>query len=162
MMKASEIERLIALDGKCGYNEANKAEFSRLSMKLLRELAKELGFGKGQCDIRYNAAGIACSGDATLHGDTLYININADSGMGILGRTCKGRKDYTGGTNQWFRLDADAGFEVLLAWAKGIKAAGDIMARERDAAMRLSKGLPPETTAALGAMFAGERKALGL
>ena len=68
MMTKTEIAKLVALDGKCGYHDANKAEFKRLSMKLLRALAANVG-GK----VSYNAAGIACSGDATLHSELTLI-----------------------------------------------------------------------------------------
>ena len=101
-MKTTEIGKLIALQGKCSYHDANKAEFRRLSAKLLRKLRTALGV---DADIRYNAGGIAVSGDATLHGDSAYVTLNADgisSGLGILYRSCEGRKDYCGGTNRWF------------------------------------------------------------
>lgn len=119
MMTKTEIAKLVALDGKCGYHDANKAEFKRLSMKLLRALAANVG-GK----VSYNAAGIACSGDATLHSETLHVFFNADSGMGLCGRTCKGASDYQGGPNRWLSFGrlADGGMDGLVAWAKGVQA----------------------------------------
>jgi hypothetical protein len=102
-MTTREIETLISRDGKCSYNETNKAQFKKLSMKLLRALKAEL---EVDADLRYNAAGIACSGDATYHSDSVYVSFNADGmGLGILYRSCKGRKDYTGDRNRWFSFN---------------------------------------------------------
>jgi hypothetical protein len=119
MMTKAEIAKLVALDGKCGYNETNKAEFRKLSTKLLRALAANVG-GK----VSYNAAGIACSGDASLHSETLHVFFNADSGMGLCGRTCKGASDYQGGPNRWFPFSrlSETGVDGLVEWAKGIMA----------------------------------------
>ena len=120
-MTMTEIARLVALDGKCGYNEAAKSEFKKLSTKLLRTLAKSVG-GK----VSYNAAGIACSGDASLHSETLHVFFNADGcgGNGICGRTCKGASDYQGGPNRWFPFSrlAETGMDGMVAWAKGVQA----------------------------------------
>ena len=44
-------------------------------------------------------AGTAVSGEITLHGDHLYVQVSQSalgSHSGILFRTCKGRKDYVG------------------------------------------------------------------
>lgn len=49
-------------------------------------------------DIRSNKGGPAVSGEVTLHGDSVYIQLSADSEWFFF-RTCKGRKDYTGGRN---------------------------------------------------------------
>lgn len=57
-MTQKEINQLCNLFQKCGYNVTSKATFKRLAMKLLRELRAEL---KIDADIRYNAAGVACS-----------------------------------------------------------------------------------------------------
>ena len=116
MMTSKDCSNLAALEGQCSYHDANKAEFKRLAMKLLRELAKTLGLEKSTYVIRYNAFGIACSGDATLHADNVYVSMNADMvGLGIMVRTCHGRRDFTGGHNNWHsyqRLAAD-GIERL-------------------------------------------------
>ena len=98
---------IAGLVGKCSYNVENKDKFKRASQKFLREVVKVLGLAKGEYDIRYNAAGIAVSGDATLHTDRVYVTFNADDfgAGGILVRTCGGRKDYTGGRNQYFPFE---------------------------------------------------------
>ena len=68
----------------------------------LRALAKELRFPESSYDLRSNHAGIAVSGEITMHHDRVYIQVcqpatGADSG--ILIRTCDGRRDYEGGRN---------------------------------------------------------------
>jgi hypothetical protein len=51
---------------------------------------------------------IAVSGEATLHGDRLYVQVSQPAtraDTGILFRTCEGRRDYTGGRNNFASLD---------------------------------------------------------
>lgn len=79
-------------------NEQAKAQFKTLAMKALRRIAKELDLPKGSFDVRFNAGGPAVSGDAILHHDEFYLTIGE---FGVMWRTCKGRKDYTGGPNRW-------------------------------------------------------------
>lgn len=71
---------------------------------MLRELNAHLG---GQANVRFNAAGIAVSGDAILHADDIYISFNADGtcGLAIMYRACKGRRNYSGSVNHWFTID---------------------------------------------------------
>jgi hypothetical protein len=88
--------------GSASYNETAKARFKKESMALLRKVARILELVKGSYDVRYNAAGIACSGDATLHAEDFYVSFNLDCMESVLVRTCKGRRDYTGGPNRWY------------------------------------------------------------
>lgn len=83
---------------QAGYNEQGKAQYKTLAMKLLRRVAKELALPKGTYDLRFNPGGIAVAGDATLHHEKFYLTVNE---TGVMYRTCKGRKDYTGGANCW-------------------------------------------------------------
>lgn len=92
--------------GSASYNETNKARFKKEEMALLRQVVKILGLQKGTYDLRYNPAGIACSGDATLHADTFYVQLNLDVCGWVLVRTCKGRKDYSGGPNCHYPFSA--------------------------------------------------------
>lgn len=119
-MKDNEIAAMIAVEGNCSYNEVNKAEFKRLSRKFLKALRDALGIS---ADIRYNAAGIACSGDASLHGDAIYVSFNADGfGLGILFRKCEGRRDYgSKSPNRWYSLRSlsEQGIEGLAIAVKG-------------------------------------------
>jgi len=108
-MKPAELTQLQSLvknPGSCSYNETNKAKFHRLAKSCLREIAKQLGLDKGTFTIRSNMAGIAVSGEVTLHGDDIYISLSADGPFSepqFMYRSCKGQKDYTGGGNNWMR-----------------------------------------------------------
>lgn len=100
-MTLAEINELVSLFGKCGYCDQNKKRFRSLAMKFLRVVRKRLGI---EANVRYNPAGIACSGDAVLHGARLYILLNMDICPWILYRSCEGRRDYTGGLNHQFHF----------------------------------------------------------
>lgn len=73
-----------------------------------RAVAKEVGLTKTDYTIRYNACGDW--GETTFHTDQVYIHVNFDVPpnyhLGVLGRTCKGRKDFSGGPNQWLSTQA--------------------------------------------------------
>ncbi len=74
---------------------------------LLKKLAESLGLQKDDFDIRSNMGGIAVAGEITLHGENIYIQICEHftrTGMQILIRKCKGRKDYSGGQNYYFQF----------------------------------------------------------
>lgn len=88
------------------YDADRKAEFHRRAGAVLKYLAKLLRYEKGDYDLRHNQGGIAVSGEITLHSDTLYVQIAQSAmgpDMGVLWRTCDGRKDYCGHQNQWSR-----------------------------------------------------------
>jgi hypothetical protein len=106
-MKIAELKKMQRMAEGAPYNEKNKAEFKRLALKTLRELDAMITQGNDS-DIRYNAGGIAVSGEATLHGDKIYVQIS-NTDLGVLYRTCEGRKDYAGGLNRWY------GWENLIA-----------------------------------------------
>jgi len=89
------------------YDDAAKRRFHFCARSRLRRLATVLGLEPGSYDLRSNLAGIAVSGEITLHSDRLYVQVS-QSVMGhdsILFRTCKGRKDYCGGPNNFASLD---------------------------------------------------------
>lgn len=86
------------------YNEPAKREFLRVAKQMAIHLAARLGLNEDQYDVRVNKAGIAVSGDVTLHTDTHYIHLTQFAGIlekGFLVRACKGRKDFVGGRNHW-------------------------------------------------------------
>ena len=88
---------------RCAYDGEQKKRFHRQARIALHALAKELRFPESSYDLRSNRAGVAVSGEITLHHDRVYIQVcqpatGADSG--ILIRTCEGRRDYEGGRNQ--------------------------------------------------------------
>ncbi len=91
-----------------GYNEQAKKRFHRESGQILKQLATELGYTKTDYDLRHNQAGIAVSGEITLHSDNLYVQFSQTSlgpDTGFMWRTCKNRKDYGGGPNQWAKWE---------------------------------------------------------
>jgi hypothetical protein len=74
----------------------------------LQRLARDLGLATSARDIRSNEAGIAVSGEVTLHTDRLYVQLSDSfvgrAGVQVLYRTCNGRKDYCGGQNRYAYL----------------------------------------------------------
>lgn len=93
---------------RCSYDVVQKRAFHREAGKVLRALARELGFEPGTFDLRSNLAGIAVSGEITLHHENIYIQVcqsSTGSNKGVLIRTCEGRKDYSGGPNNLMTYD---------------------------------------------------------
>lgn len=103
------IERFIQIAQiPVAYNETAKKEFLRLGKQVAVSLAQQLGLDKKDYDIRVNKAGIAVSGEVTLHTDCRYIQFGQFCGAndrGFLVRTCKSRKDYAGGQNHYVKWD---------------------------------------------------------
>lgn len=89
------------------YDSHLKQAFKQEAMRALRKLAKDLGLEKGTYDIRFNAGGIAVSGEATLHAEHIYVQIGQSCAglQPIMYRTCAGRKDYHGGRNHFCGVD---------------------------------------------------------
>jgi hypothetical protein len=90
------------------YNGAAKRLFHTKARHQLKKLADALGLPPDGFDLRSNKAGIAVSGEITLHADRLYVQVcqPATGGdTGVLYRTCTGRKDYVGGHNNFASLD---------------------------------------------------------
>jgi hypothetical protein len=91
-----------------------KDAFHREGKKVLRRLTA--------C-IRSNKAGIAVSGEITLHTDSIYLQLE-QSVMGddaaLLMRSCKGRKDYVGGMNHFAPIDALVDLEQLTVYLEGV------------------------------------------
>lgn len=86
-------------------DDAMKKEFHINAKKVLLEVGKRLGLSKSDFDVRSNKAGSESSGDITFHSDKLYINIGGLSFEKVMYRSCNGRKDYSGGSNQWTTID---------------------------------------------------------
>jgi len=109
-----------------GYNADKKEQFAKQGKVLLRRIAAKLELPKGSYDIRYNAGGIAVSGDVTLHSNSLYIQFSQSAlgpDYGFMFRHVKSRKDYTGGRNNWMRweqlLDLDTACEIFKKVSQG-------------------------------------------
>jgi hypothetical protein len=116
-MKTNTLRMLSNVWNGSAYNAADaahKARFHRVAAKRLREVATLLGLHVGQYDVRSNKAGVAVSGEVTLHTDLVYVQVAYfafDRSPRILYRTCKGRRDYTGGANNYlpgYVLDSPA------------------------------------------------------
>ena len=107
----------------CAYNEEQKKWFHTVARRRLRMLAEELGFASNRFDIRSNQGGVAVSGEVTLHHERIYIQVS-QSGLGedwgILVRTCKGRRDYTGGANNFLPLTMLDNRGPLIALVKSL------------------------------------------
>lgn len=90
------------------YNSAAKKEFLRTSKQLAMRIASRLGLNEDQYEIRVNRGGIAVSGEVTLHTDSHYIQFAQMSGVldnGFLVRSCKNRKDFSGGRNHFVKWE---------------------------------------------------------
>jgi hypothetical protein len=102
-MSAAKLATIMSRD--LSYSSDDKEAFHKEGKAVLRKVAKALNLDKGEFEVRSNKGGIAVSGEVTLHTDKLYIQVSqspfSSSGREVFYRTCEGRKDYTGGTNQW-------------------------------------------------------------
>lgn len=90
----------------CDSEKKNK--FHRMGRKVCKEIAAALELPENSFDIRSNKGGVAVSGEITLHGESIYVQISRGclgSQMDILFRSCKGRKDYTGGANNFASIE---------------------------------------------------------
>lgn len=91
----------------CSCEPERKRRFHATARARLRELAAELRLPAGSFDLRSNKGGVAVSGEITLHHDRVYVQVSQPAtraDAGILIRTCRGRRDYTGGPNKFAPL----------------------------------------------------------
>lgn len=112
----------------CAYDNVQKRSFHITGMKRLRALAKELNFVEDSFDIRSNCGGIAVSGEVTLHSERLYVQISQPAtraDTGILIRTCKGRKDYVGGRNNFASLSKLEDIPCLARLCRSVMEQGE-------------------------------------
>lgn len=89
------------------YDAEAKRLFHSRAKSQLRRIATALGLEPGSYDLRSNQAGIAVSGEIILH-------------SGVLFRTCKGRKDYVGGPNNFASLDLLNRPDELAYWIREV------------------------------------------
>ena len=93
---------------RVAYDADAKRRFHRHASTQLLKLAEALGLAPGDYDLRSNEGGIAVSGEITLHANHLYVQASQPAtraDTGILFRSCEGRRDYTGGRNNFASLD---------------------------------------------------------
>jgi hypothetical protein len=113
----------------CSYDEQQKRRFHITARSRLKKLAAELHLPAGSYEVRSNKAGIAVAGEITLHHDRAYIQVGqfgVSSGHGILIRTCKDRKDYTGGANHFVALAMLDDIPALAAAVRAITGVGRV------------------------------------
>lgn len=88
--------------------DARKKSMHRDGKKLLQKIASAIGLAKGEYDIRSNMGSIAVSGEVTMHGEKVYVQMYescvGNGGLDLLYRACNGRKDYSGGRNNTISL----------------------------------------------------------
>ena len=87
-----------------GCDPEAKRAFHREARSALRVAARHLGLGPDQYDLRSNFAGPAVSGEITLHGDEIYVQVSIPCvrpGREVMFRRCKGRQDYLGDRNHF-------------------------------------------------------------
>lgn len=85
-----------------------KAAMHKDGKTFLKKLATALGLSSSEFTLSSNKAGIAVAGEVTLHADTLYVQMcdsSYNSSLRLLYRSCKTRKDYSGGTNNYVTLE---------------------------------------------------------
>ena len=105
------------------YDAEAKRLFHSRAKSQLRRIATALGLEPSSYDLRSNQAGIAVSGEITLHGNHLYVQVSQSAmshHSGVLFRTCKGRKDYKGGPNNFASLDLLNRPDELAHWIREV------------------------------------------
>ena len=86
------------------YNASAKRRWLNAARLACKSVAKDLGLAPGTFDIRTYEGGIAVPGEVILHGESVYLCLGTSMPGGELigfARSCKGRKDYSGGVNRW-------------------------------------------------------------
>jgi len=80
----------------------SKDEFHKFYLRRLREIAvKELKLTKDQFRVRSNKAGDGILGEVILHTEILYVRVGGLDQNFCMYRSCRGMKDYLGGTNRY-------------------------------------------------------------
>lgn len=108
-----------------GYDPEAKCAFHRDARAALRA-ARHLGLEPDQYDLRSNFAGPAVSGEITLHGDEIYVQVSIPCirpGREVMFRRCKGRQDYLGARNHFCDiagLSAPHSFRALVVRETGL------------------------------------------
>ena len=105
------------------YDAAAKLLFHSRARSQLRRVAMALGLRPRDYDLRSNQGGIAVSGEITLHSDHLYVQVSQSAmgyHSGVLFRTCKGRKDYSGGPNNFASHDLLNRPDELAYWIREV------------------------------------------
>jgi len=86
------------------YDAEAKALFHADGRRALRRLAEALMLEEDTYNIRSNKGGSAVSGEITLHGETIWVQLSLDCRLPeqeVLFRGVSGRRDYLGDRNHW-------------------------------------------------------------
>jgi hypothetical protein len=95
------IQELCVLSMNARFNAPAKDTFLKAAHAALSELAEDLGLEKPDYSIRTNRAGTAVAGDVTLHHERIYVTLGEYTAQMLgLARSCKGRRDFSGGQNR--------------------------------------------------------------
>jgi hypothetical protein len=88
-----------------GGSAEDKAKFHADGKKFLKAFAAEIGVADA-CEISSCLGGPGVLGEVGLHADSLYLTIfeSIEPGVRIMYRSCKGRKDHTGGPNMYVTM----------------------------------------------------------
>lgn len=89
------------------YDEDAKRLFHAEGCRALQRLADALGLDRGTYALRSCLAGPALSGEVTLHGEAVWVqlSIGLTRGRELLFRRVAGRGDHVGGRNHWGSID---------------------------------------------------------
>ena len=86
------------------YNPSAKRRWLNAARLACKSVAEDLGLAPGTFEVRTCKGGSAVPGEVILHAESVYLCIGTSMPGGELvgyARSCKGRKDYTGGVNRW-------------------------------------------------------------
>lgn len=86
------------------HDEPAKRLFHSEGRCALLRLADALGLPDGSFDIRSNKGGPAVSGEVTLHGEDIWVQLSVGTfgpGREIVFRKVRGRSDHVGDRNMW-------------------------------------------------------------
>lgn len=101
-----------------------KKQAHRCMRNTLKALAESMGLKPEQYSVSSNMGGIAVSGEVTLHADNIHLWVQQGcmgGGFEVCYRTCKSRKDYTGGRNNFTGLKSLSSNDDLLTLAQKLK-----------------------------------------
>lgn len=111
------LEAAVGFGRRASYDGEMKAEWKRRAMAVLHQVAKDLYLAPGTFTVIFNPGGIAVPGDAILHHDRVYVNLEPSmfaSGVGYA-RRCAGQKDYGGKWGPgWENHDIPSSYEGLV------------------------------------------------
>lgn len=141
----------------CSYDEEQKRRFHATARSRLKKLATELRLSPGSFEVRSNRAGVAVSGEITLHHENFYLQVcqfGLSSGHGILIRTCKGRRDYAGGPNHFVALQLLDHIPALAAAVHATTGIGPDAASSQSCQMPLHRAKATAATTSQQRLYA--------